>query len=183
MFYTRVSSTHVYLQLYTVAKDGAVVMWECSMNLEDVKTHIRGCGKLRRRKKTERTALQEAALQGEGEENDIGGGEGGGGEGEEVEMEEGEGGEVEEGEDEEGEGGEVEEGGNEEGEGGEVEEGEDEGEGGEMEECGNEEVEEGEVEAESDSDSSDGGGEERDVVTMETDKGPFCNVISMQTII
>ena len=99
---------HHILQLYTVAKDGAVAVWNCSMNLEDMKSHIRECAKLRRR----RWRRRKLELEGKMGEDDI------------VEQEEGE--MVDESEEAEGEGVRV-------GEEGEAEEGEEEREEGEGE--------------------------------------------------
>ena len=150
---------HYMLQLYTVAKDGAVAVWNCSMNLEDMKSHIRECAKLRRRgwrrKKLEREEKMRVVCR-----DDI------------VEQEEGE--MVDEEESEEGEGeGEGEEEGEGEGEG--EEEGEGEGEG---EEEGEGEGE-GEVQEEGeDCESSDVDKESDEEVTMETDKGLQLHSIS-----
>ena len=99
------------MQLYTVAKDGAVGVWECNMSLADVQTHLRECSKSRGRRTAKQTVTQED-VDGETDDNDMEQEEEGEGEGEDGREEEQGGKEEEEGGKEEGgEGGEEEEGG------------------------------------------------------------------------
>ena len=63
------------VQLYTVAKDGAVVVWECSFSLSEMKDYI---------SRVRVTSSRAEGSRGEGEESMDTAAVGGGGEGEEL---------------------------------------------------------------------------------------------------
>ena len=85
------------LQLYTVAKDGAVGVWECSMTSSDMRTHIREWGRLKQKTRRRRRREREERNLDE-EEDGVAVSEEEEGEGEREEKEEGEGEREEEGE-------------------------------------------------------------------------------------